>query len=43
VVAALGYLEFRDVTDWRQGRPHLAHWYATVRNRRSVRETEPKA
>lgn len=41
VVAALGYLDFRKVCDWRQGRPHLAHWYTTVHNRRAVRETEP--
>jgi glutathione S-transferase len=41
VVAALGYLDFRKVCDWRAGRPHLAHWYTTTHNRRSVRETEP--
>ncbi|HLO77835.1 MAG TPA: glutathione S-transferase N-terminal domain-containing protein [Magnetospirillum sp.] len=41
VVAALGYLDFRQVCDWRNGRPHLAHWYTTTHNRRSVRETEP--
>lgn len=43
VVAALGYLDFRKpLGDWRVGRPHLAHWYSTVHNRRSVRDTEPK-
>lgn len=43
VVSALGYLDFRKpVADWRQGHPHLAHWYGTIHNRRSVRETEPK-
>lgn len=41
VVAALSYLDFRKVCDWRNGRPHLAHWYTTTHNRRSVRETEP--
>lgn len=41
VVAALSYLDLRKVADWRQGRPHLAHWYTTTHNRRSVRETEP--
>lgn len=41
VAAALGYLDFRQIADWRQGRPHLAHWYTTIHNRRSVRETEP--
>ncbi|CAA7617607.1 glutathione S-transferase N-terminal domain-containing protein [Magnetospirillum sp. UT-4] len=43
VVASLGYIEFRKIVpDWRQGRPHLARWHATVHNRRSVQETEPK-
>lgn len=43
VVSTLGYLDFRKpVADWRVGRPHLAHWYSTVHNRRSVRDTEPK-
>ncbi|MBC7908566.1 MAG: glutathione S-transferase N-terminal domain-containing protein [Rhodospirillaceae bacterium] len=42
VVAALSYLEFRQVCDWRNQRPHLAHWFQTIHNRRSVRETEPK-
>ncbi|MCR6633196.1 MAG: glutathione S-transferase N-terminal domain-containing protein [Magnetospirillum sp.] len=41
VVAALSYLDFRKVCDWRNNRPHLAHWYTTTHNRRSVRETEP--
>jgi len=41
VVAALSYLDFRKVCDWRNNRPHLAHWYQTTHNRRSVRETEP--
>ncbi len=41
VVAALAYLDLRQVCDWRAGRPHLAHWYTTTHNRRSVRETEP--
>ncbi|MGE5518099.1 MAG: glutathione S-transferase N-terminal domain-containing protein [Bacteroidota bacterium] len=41
VMAALGYLDLRKVCDWRHGRPHLAHWYTTTHNRRSVRETEP--
>ena len=43
VVAALGYLDFRQIAaDWRQGRPHMAHWYSTIANRRSVKETEPQ-
>ncbi len=42
VACALGYLDFRKTCDWRQGRPHLAHWYQICQNRRSVRETEPK-
>jgi glutathione S-transferase len=42
VVAALSYLEFRQICDWRHNRPHLAHWYQTSHNRRSVRDTEPK-
>lgn len=41
LVAALGYLDFRETTDWRKGRPHLAHWYSTTQNRRSVRESIP--
>lgn len=41
VIAALSYLEFRQICDWRKDRPHLAHWYQTTHNRRSVRETEP--
>jgi glutathione S-transferase len=41
VVAALSYLDFRKVCDWRNNRPHLAHWYQTTHNRRSVRDTEP--
>lgn len=40
VTAALGYLDFRKTCDWRPGHPHLVHWYQTVQNRRSVRETE---
>lgn len=44
VAAALGYLDFRKaVADWRENRPHLAHWYTTIHNRRSVRETEATA
>jgi glutathione S-transferase len=43
VVAVLGYLDFRGaVGDWRAARPHLAHWFATTHNRRSVQDTEPK-
>ncbi|MBR9971767.1 glutathione S-transferase N-terminal domain-containing protein [Magnetospirillum sulfuroxidans] len=42
VACALGYLDFRKaVADWRTGRPHLAHWFSTIHNRRSVRDTEP--
>lgn len=43
VACALGYLDFRKaIADWRTGRPHLAHWFTTIHNRRSVRETEPQ-
>lgn len=43
VACALGYLDFRNVVgDWRATRPHLAHWFTTIHNRRSVRETEPQ-
>lgn len=42
VACALGYLDFRKaIDDWRTGRPHLAHWFTTIHNRRSVRDTEP--
>ena len=43
VTCALGYLDFRKpVGDWRGTRPHLAHWFSTIHNRRSVHETEPQ-
>jgi len=43
VACALGYLDFRKaVADWRTGRPHLTHWFTTIHNRRSVRDTEPQ-
>lgn len=40
--ALLGYLDFRSPDkDWRQATPKLAAWYATLRERPSLRETEP--
>lgn len=43
VACALGYLDFRyGDDDWRAGRPALAAWYETVRQRPSLRQTEPE-
>lgn len=41
VAAQLGYLDFRDVVDWRSGRPGLAAWYEAVARRDSMIATEP--
>jgi glutathione S-transferase len=39
---ALGYLDFRLGTiNWRQGRPHLANWYAQFETRPSMLATRP--
>ena len=40
--AALGWIDFRQVIDWRDGRPALADWYAGYSARPSVMATEPK-
>lgn len=40
--AALGWIDFRQVSDWRDGRPVLANWYAAYSARPSVMATEPK-
>ncbi len=43
VGCALGYRDFRfGDDDWRAGRPLLASWYASFRERPSMRETEPE-
>jgi len=43
VVAALGYLDFRDPgLNWRQTRPRLAAWLAALASRPSVAATVPK-
>jgi len=42
IACALGYLDYRfDAFGWRQHAPRLAHWYAQLRERPSVRDTEP--
>lgn len=39
---ALGYLDFRlDERNWRDGRPKLAAWYATLAERPSFQQTRP--
>lgn len=40
-VAALGYLDFRTILDWRATRPALAAWYEGVSARPSVAATVP--
>lgn len=39
--ATLGWIDFRDVLDWRDGRPALADWYAAYSARPSAMATEP--
>ncbi|UVJ43685.1 glutathione S-transferase N-terminal domain-containing protein [Pseudomonas sp. LS1212] len=42
VACALGYLDFRMPSlDWRAAQPQLAKWYADVRQRPSLKATEP--
>jgi len=42
VGCALGYLDFRhDARGWRNGRPHLAAWYAGFAARASMKATVP--
>ena len=41
VAAQLGYLDFRKVLEWRNGRPKLATWYETAARRDSMVATEP--
>lgn len=44
VAVACGYLDFRRPDlEWRKGRPRLAAWYETVRQRPSLLATVPKA
>lgn len=43
VACALGYLDFRYADDdWRAQRPLLAAWYEDIRQRPSLRQTEPE-
>ncbi|HEX5775432.1 MAG TPA: glutathione S-transferase N-terminal domain-containing protein [Caulobacteraceae bacterium] len=41
VAAQLGYLDFRKVVDWREGRLGLSDWYEAVSKRDSMVATEP--
>lgn len=41
VVAALGYLDFRTIVDWRSSRPALAAWFERLAARPSVAATVP--
>ena len=41
VAAQLGYLDFRNVLDWRPGRPRLTRWFDKARLRDSMVSTEP--
>ncbi len=41
-VAAVGYVEFRGLADWRAGRPALAAWFARLSARPSVAATVPR-
>jgi glutathione S-transferase len=42
IACALGYLDYRfDAFGWRKHAPRLAAWYAQVRERPSIRDTEP--
>lgn len=40
--AAVGYVEFRAIDDWRKGRPALAAWFDRMAKRPSVAGTVPK-
>lgn len=41
VAAQLGYLDVRQVMDWREGRPNLAAWYETTSRRTPMVATAP--
>lgn len=42
LACALGYLDYRfDAFGWREQAPRLAAWYARLRERPSIRDTEP--
>ncbi|HEX6859722.1 MAG TPA: glutathione S-transferase N-terminal domain-containing protein [Caulobacteraceae bacterium] len=41
IAAHLGYLDFREILDWRQGRPRLTAWFDKARLRDSMVSTEP--
>ncbi len=41
VAAQLGYLDFREIIGWREGRPALSAWYERVSKRDSMVATEP--
>ena len=38
----LGYLDFREVLDWRKTRPALADWYDGFSKRPALAKTEPR-
>jgi glutathione S-transferase len=39
LITALSWVEFRGLYDFLRGRPRLAHWYATLSARPSMRRT----
>lgn len=41
IAAQLGYLDFRNVLDWRPGRPRLTAWFDEARLKDSMVSTEP--
>ncbi|KXS20653.1 glutathione S-transferase domain-containing protein [Gonapodya prolifera JEL478] len=41
IASALGYLDFRDVYNWRPIAPKLANWYSTFSARESFQKTIP--
>jgi glutathione S-transferase len=41
VAVQLGYLDIRQVMDWREGRPSLAAWYETTSRRTAMVATAP--
>uniref|UniRef100_B0T373 Glutathione S-transferase domain n=1 Tax=Caulobacter sp. (strain K31) TaxID=366602 RepID=B0T373_CAUSK len=41
VAVQLGYLDVRQVMDWREGRPNLAAWYETAGRRTAMVATAP--
>jgi len=42
LAAALGYLSFREVRDWKTGRPKMQEWFANVASKLpGFNETNP--